>query len=343
MSRFLAIFKWSSPLLATAFLAANMTISSAQEAPAEKVSEAAEAINADSAKPESKREPAVDAQPLAETDLVSSSEAETKESHSEVPGELVSAEADPKLAVKVTEQRAETKAADSPKVMAKPKAKANAQKATKAKPPVQEGGELPRIALTKAPKDDLDFNLLGEFVGPIEVEENRYEPIGLQIRPIGGGEFEALQYAGGLPGQDSFTGEKPTQLVGRRNGDFIVLSGGEYAVFVEAESCLLVDRTGKRVGRLERIERGSPTMGAAPPSGATVLFDGSGTNQFTTANMTEDGLLKEGADTLPLFQDFNLHVEFRLPYMPNSDGQKRGNSGCYLQSRYEVQVLDSFA
>ncbi|MFN3193692.1 MAG: family 16 glycoside hydrolase [Aureliella sp.] len=216
-------------------------------------------------------------------------------------------------------------------------------KPQKAKTAVDPNGELPRIALTEAPVDDLDFNLMGEFVGPIEVSENVYEPFGLQIRPIGNGRFEALQYAGGLPGQDSFAGEEPTQLIGVRSGDFVVLSGGEHAIFVEPSSCLLVNRTGKRVGRLERIERGSPTMGAEAPSEATVLFDGSGTNQFTAARMTDEGLLMEGADTLPLFQDFNLHVEFRLPYMPNSQGQKRGNSGCYLQSRYEVQVLDSFA
>jgi hypothetical protein len=51
----------------------------------------------------------------------------------------------------------------------------------------------------------------------------------------------------------------------------------------------------------------------------------------------------EGADIKPMFQDFNLHVEFKIPYMPQADGQSRGNSGLYLQSRYECQVLDSFA
>jgi len=42
------------------------------------------------------------------------------------------------------------------------------------------------------------------------------------------------------------------------------------------------------------------------------------------------------------FGDFQLHVAFWLPYMPKAKGQKRANSGVYLQGRYEVQVLDSY-
>ncbi len=42
------------------------------------------------------------------------------------------------------------------------------------------------------------------------------------------------------------------------------------------------------------------------------------------------------------FTDFKLHIEFRTPFMPEARGQGRGNSGVYLQGRYEVQVLDSY-
>jgi len=42
------------------------------------------------------------------------------------------------------------------------------------------------------------------------------------------------------------------------------------------------------------------------------------------------------------FRDHRLHLEFRTPFMPKAKGQKRGNSGVYIQGRYEIQVLDSY-
>ncbi|HUT25275.1 MAG TPA: DUF1080 domain-containing protein [Sumerlaeia bacterium] len=42
------------------------------------------------------------------------------------------------------------------------------------------------------------------------------------------------------------------------------------------------------------------------------------------------------------FRDHELHLEFRTPFEPKARGQGRGNSGVYFQSRYEIQVLDSY-
>ena len=91
-----------------------------------------------------------------------------------------------------------------------------------------------------------------------------------------------------------------------------------------------------------------------PPAGAVVLFDGSNLDQWEGADgktparwKLVDGRAMQvaggGIKTKRAFDGhFKLHVEFRVPYMPDAQGQARGNSGVYLQGRYEVQVLDSY-
>ncbi len=196
--------------------------------------------------------------------------------------------------------------------------------------------------MTEPPTEDLNYLLMGEFVGEIKTADEEAQKLGLQLRPVGNDQFDAVSFIGGLPGQEDHQGT-PMRMIGRRSEDFLVLSGGPWAIFVEQESCTIIDRKGDKIGRLERISRISPTLGARPPQDATILFDGTSTDQFVKAEMTDEGLLKEGADVKPMFQDFNLHAEFRLPYMPEANDQARANSGLYLQSRYECQVLDSFA
>ncbi|MEU3734664.1 family 16 glycoside hydrolase [Streptomyces sp. NPDC033538] len=47
--------------------------------------------------------------------------------------------------------------------------------------------------------------------------------------------------------------------------------------------------------------------------------------------------------TKEAYQDFRMHVEFRVPLLgPDVTGQDRGNSGIFLQDRYELQILDSY-
>lgn len=82
-----------------------------------------------------------------------------------------------------------------------------------------------------------------------------------------------------------------------------------------------------------------------PPPGAMVLFDGKDTSGWNNPWPVEKGAMTtKGGNTISKkeFGDALLHVEFRTPYMPDKKGQARGNSGVYLQGRYEIQVLDSY-
>jgi hypothetical protein len=91
----------------------------------------------------------------------------------------------------------------------------------------------------------------------------------------------------------------------------------------------------------------------APPPGAVVLFDGKDESQWiykkgggpTTWPVVDGAMEVHGGNiiTKDKFGDFTLHIEFWCPNLPpNVKGQGRGNSGVYLQDRYEIQVLDSY-
>jgi hypothetical protein len=91
---------------------------------------------------------------------------------------------------------------------------------------------------------------------------------------------------------------------------------------------------------------------AKPPEGAVVLFDGKDMDKWQKRGGGDQGfLIKDGyaeahdrdIETKDKFHDFKLHVEFDpQPGDPNSTGEGRGNSGVYLQGRYEIQVMDSY-
>ncbi len=79
------------------------------------------------------------------------------------------------------------------------------------------------------------------------------------------------------------------------------------------------------------ITPGTPTLGKQPPEGAIVLFDGKSGDAFTDPKKFTDGLMSQGITTKQKFDDFSLHLEFLLSYMPAARGQGRANSGCYMQ------------
>jgi len=89
------------------------------------------------------------------------------------------------------------------------------------------------------------------------------------------------------------------------------------------------------------------------PSDAIVLFDGASMDAWQHGDgaevkwTVEDGILtvKPGTGaifTKESFGDCQLHIEWRAPQEVVGEGQGRGNSGVFLQNRYEVQILDSY-
>lgn len=88
-----------------------------------------------------------------------------------------------------------------------------------------------------------------------------------------------------------------------------------------------------------------------PPANAVILFNGKDLDNWHQP----DGQppvweVKDGAMTVTAwnimsretFADAFIHIEFREPDMPQAKGQAKGNSGIFLQGRYEIQVLDSY-
>ncbi|MCA9014866.1 MAG: DUF1080 domain-containing protein [Planctomycetaceae bacterium] len=201
-----------------------------------------------------------------------------------------------------------------------------------------------KYAILDIKQVDEDFQYQGEYYGLIGADCSWCGEcaIGLQVVARGDGNFIASLYHGGLPG-NGWDRSQRQELTGTRKGDVLTLTGDDFQVQVKQGGSVDVrDAQGHLLGQLSKYQRSSITLGAKPPAGATVLFDGSSVEHFKDGKITDEGLLSVGTELNKTYRSFRMHVEFRLPYMPYATGQARSNSGVYLQSRYEVQILDSF-
>lgn len=96
------------------------------------------------------------------------------------------------------------------------------------------------------------------------------------------------------------------------------------------------------------------TLGQKPVEGATVLFAGKSLAGWVKKDGTTPadwpvrgeifsvGPGKGDIMSEKRFGDQQIHLEFNVPYMPDAQGQGRGNSGVYIAGVYELQILDSY-
>jgi hypothetical protein len=168
-----------------------------------------------------------------------------------------------------------------------------------------------------------------------------------QVLPLGGGKYQAnlltafdsetnlISVLRGTAANDGVTLASEGWSGAIRNGHFVGVHDG-------------------RGFDLQHVNRTSPTMGAKPPPGAVVLFEGGSLEAWAKKSgkdwLAEDGPAKwklveggameavPGADciiTHQKFGDCRLHVEFRTLGKPS-------NSGVFLQDRYEVNINETY-
>lgn len=187
-----------------------------------------------------------------------------------------------------------------------------------------------------------DFAIQGEYKGELKGEDQAV-PVGAQIIALGDGKFHGVFYIGGLPGEGWTRNDNKIEADSETKDGVVTFSGDGGTAKISGGKISAFTPTGEPMGTLDKVDRKSSTLGAKPPAGALVLFDGTNTDAWVNGQIVEGNLLlASGPRTKQEFQDFTLHLEFRTPFVPKARGQARGNSGLYLQNRYEVQVLDSF-
>ena len=142
---------------------------------------------------------------------------------------------------------------------------------------------------------------------------------------------------------------KPVAIL---KGDLTALAGDGWSGAI-AGGHFKAAKGGERFD-LQHVTRTPPTLGAKPPAGAVVLFDGKNLDAWAK-KAGKDWLKPDGpapwklvdgvAEVVPdtgggiiskkVFGDFHLHAEFRTLGAPS-------NSGIYLMTRYEANINETY-
>ena len=184
----------------------------------------------------------------------------------------------------------------------------------------------------------VDFKIQGEYIG----ESTGVGKMGCQVIALGGGTFQAVVLPGGLPGEGwdaknkilmdgKLEGETATFKPATGKKKYLAQSPEEfsatskfppegqkdYTATISGDTLTGKTEDGKTF-ELKKVERKSQTLGAKPPQGAIVLFDGTNTDEWTGGRLDKETkfLNTDGHDILTKskFTNYTAHVEFLLPY-----------------------------
>lgn len=213
-----------------------------------------------------------------------------------------------------------------------------------------------------APVAFADDPIMGIWQGKCSGKELENRPVTAYVIGIGGDQYR-IPFMIGPEENPEFRAE----LTGSERKDILVAigemdmgqaGGGVHVVTFQAadgiaSGTITATRDNQKVSipfEMKKIYRRPPTLGQQPPQNAIVLFDGKSYDEWNLIpGYVSDGTLKiVSKNTFVSKKEFGsckIHLEFCTPYMPKepTGAQSRGNSGVYVQGRYEVQVLDSFA
>lgn len=205
--------------------------------------------------------------------------------------------------------------------------------------------------------------LAGSAFGAEELIDSRFRPIApdpirgdwqgsgyiAQVAPLEGGQYRANIFRGFDRAHD-----KPIAVLdGRRMSGEVTFEGGGWNGSV-SQGHFKAAKGGDAFD-LRHVVRKPPTLGAKAPARAVVLFDGKSLDAFANKKgkdwLVEDGpapwkIVAGVLEVVPgtgggiisreKFGDCQVHAEFRTLGAPT-------NSGIYLQTRYEVNINESYA
>jgi len=182
-----------------------------------------------------------------------------------------------------------------------------------------------------------------------EVSQWTYEPTSEY-----GGEKKLIEKLKVFSAQPSQDGKRVSlSIPNLKQGRTVLLRTDPISVAGEQIWTTQAFYTLNHIPRADTTKIESMGVGALPPANAAVLIGRSAQGAFTVGDQQDPGQGRSQADLLASsscadvgagdlvsrasFGDCRLHVEWYCP--PGGEGQLAGNSGVYLQDRYEIQIL----